>query len=199
MIEYIFPPNCKFENEIVSWLKTTLDLRNDKRGIVLLTHHQYYSAFEKDYTKPAEQIAEIIGNERKVLWFWGHEHRLAIYGKYKSKNGITAYGRCIGHGAMPVEFKEKVKTEKVANCNLILYDERVNTEIENIKIGYNGFVILNVDGMELKADYFDINNELLLREIWTYDFQTGEIKGKEIKLFADDLSVYADDINRAIN
>ena len=45
-------------------------------GIVLLSHHQYFSAFDEWYVKPAQQLAEFIN--RPVLWFWGHEHRLAL-------------------------------------------------------------------------------------------------------------------------
>lgn len=198
VIEWIFPAKCEFEEGIMNWLDKTLDLKNDKRGIVLLTHHQYCSAFEGEYKKPAEQMASIIGQERNVLWFWGHEHRLSVYGKYKSEKGITAYGRCIGHGGMPVEFKEKVKEDKAKECSLILFDQRVCERVENIDIGFNGFVMLNINEEELSAEYVDIKNKVLFKEVWTSDKQTGQIKGKEINIISNDLSIYERDVNKAI-
>jgi hypothetical protein len=87
--------------EIIKWLKEELKVEDSNRGVVLLTHHQHTSAFDKTYPAAARQLAEVFG-KRKVLWFWGHEHRLALYGQFKTDGGITAYGRCIGHGGMPV-------------------------------------------------------------------------------------------------
>ncbi|MDQ3020801.1 MAG: metallophosphoesterase [Bacteroidota bacterium] len=201
IIEFIFPAKCELEESIMNWLDKTLDLKNDKRGIVILTHHQYCSAFEGDYKKSAEQLASIIGKERNVLWFWGHEHRLTAYGKYKTENGITAYGRCIGHGGMPVEFKEKIKEDKAKECNLVLYDDRKLTKIENMDIGYNGFAMLNINGEELSAEYIDSNDEMLFKEVWISDNQSGQIKGKEIIVNCKDKDfiVYADDVKKAIS
>jgi len=198
IIEYIFKAKHNFHDDIMKWLEGTLDIKNDKRGIIFLTHHQYCSAFEEDYKKAAEQLALLIGSERKVLWFWGHEHRLAVYGKYKREKGLTVYGRCIGNGGMPVEFKHKIKDDKAKECNLVLYDERKNTEIKDINIGYNGFVLLNINETELTAEYFDIHNELLFKETWTADNLSGEIKGKEIEIISRDLTLYQNDIKKAI-
>ncbi len=189
LIEYVLKPKCGFPADIMEWLEKTLDLKNDKRGIVLLTHHQYCSAFEEEYNKPAEQLASIIGEDRNVLWYWGHEHRLAVYGKFKRGKGITAYGRCIGHGGMPVEFKNKMKPDKAKETNLILYDERKNTEIKDIDIGYNGYVMMNIKGAELTSEYFDIHNELLLRERWTTDYQ-GNVKLLNLDIISKELTLF---------
>ena len=62
--------------------------------LILLSHHGPHSAFEGWYQIPAKQLAKLI--HRPVTWFWGHEHRLAIYEKFSVKEGIEAYGRCIG-------------------------------------------------------------------------------------------------------
>ncbi|HMQ68737.1 MAG TPA: metallophosphoesterase [Ignavibacteria bacterium] len=189
IIEYIFKPKCGFHEDIIDWLKNTLDLKNDKRGLVFLTHHQYCSAFEEEYNKPAEQLAEIIGGDREVLWYWGHEHRLAVYGKFQRGNGITAYGRCIGNGGMPVEFKNKLKEDKAKECNLILHDQRKNIEIKNVDIGYNGFLIMKINDAQLKTEYFDINNKHLLTEEWTADNNSDKIKLVKMDVIDKELSV----------
>ncbi|HLA90170.1 MAG TPA: metallophosphoesterase, partial [Gemmatimonadaceae bacterium] len=48
----------------------------DKRPVVLLSHHQPLSAFEADYPVLRPQLAPFL--DRVLLWFWGHEHRLAL-------------------------------------------------------------------------------------------------------------------------
>jgi hypothetical protein len=128
-----FLTNGKLPEPLIEWLKNTVCLKDDKRGIVFLSHHQYTSGFEeeKSYEVPAEQLAQIIGQHRKVLWVWGHEHRFAMYGKYKSRRGITAYGRCIGHGGMPVELEKiKVNSRNASKSKLICYDARVKETID---------------------------------------------------------------------
>ncbi|MBK8551018.1 MAG: hypothetical protein IPL53_08160 [Ignavibacteria bacterium] len=162
-----------------------------------MTHHQYCSAFEEEYSKPAEQLASVIGEDREVLWYWGHEHRLAVYGKFKRDKGITAYGRCIGHGGMPVEFKAKLKPEKVKECSLILHDARKNIEIKDVEIGYNGYVMMNINGTELKAEYYDIRDELLLTEKWKAD-GTGNIKLNSLDIISKELSVSKENLNKPV-
>lgn len=195
LIEYIFKPKCGFPDDIIKWLSETLNLKNDKRGLVFLTHHQYYSAFEEEYNKPAEQLASIIGDDREVLWYWGHEHRLAIYGKNKREKGITAFGRCIGHGGMPVEFKAKLDQDKAIKYDLQIHDARKNTEIKNIDIGYNGYVIMNINGTALATEYYDIRDELLLTEKWEAA-ETGNINLMSMDIYSKELSVIKENVKK---
>lgn len=198
VIEYLFKPKYDLHEDIIDWFEKNVNLKNDKRGLIFLTHHQYCSAFEEEFRKTAEQLASIIGEERVVLWFWGHEHRLCIYGKVKSDKGITAYGRCIGNGGMPVEFKDKIKTDKGKENNLVLYDQRKNTEIKEVEIGYNGFAILKIENEKLSAEYFDIHNELLVKESWVADNQTGNVRGENFEVVNKNLTIFANDISKAI-
>jgi len=57
-------------------LKEMVRPEEDPRGVILLSHHQNYSGFQDQYAKPAQQLWN-AGLQRRVLWFWGHEHRLA--------------------------------------------------------------------------------------------------------------------------
>jgi hypothetical protein len=167
----IFPfllPGCKLHDDILKWLRNEVRLQDDRdRGLILLTHHQYCSEFEEHYTKAAKQLAEFIG--RPVLWFWGHEHRLAIYHLQGSEK-IQAHGRCIGHGGMPVQRRDPRNPEQ-----LIYFDNRVYAEDDNF--GWNGYVTLEFDGPQLCVRYFDIgsirggSNNLLFQENWTVSGQ----------------------------
>ena len=97
----LFKPRCTLPEVMLRWLREVVNPDGDQRGLILLTHHGCYSAFSEWYQIPARQLADVI--HQPVIWFWGHEHKLAIYDRYCVANGIEAYGRCIGHGGMPVE------------------------------------------------------------------------------------------------
>ena len=86
---------------LVQWVKEVVRPAEDRRGLILLSHHQDYSGFQDHYAKPAQQLWD-AGVQKRVLWFWGHEHRLAGYDVHGT-GLLKSYGRCVGHGGMPVE------------------------------------------------------------------------------------------------
>ena len=161
ILEYIFSPSCKLRKEELRWLQGKVNPKGDKRGLILLTHHQYCSAFDQEYPKPAQQLSKLI--DRPVLWLWGHEHRMAVYGKFVNKGGIQSYGRCIGHGGMPVDINPKFKR---TDRPLAAYDNRLYPSPENITVGYNGFANLTFKENRLLIEYRDLKNDLLLIENW---------------------------------
>ncbi len=187
--EYIVPPSCKFPDPLLAWLRDPARLAADKRGLILLTHHPYFSAFERAYEKPGQQLAEFI--RRPVLWFWGHEHRLALYGRYAHREGIEAYGRCMGHGGMPIEDFEQRPKAGYRKYKLVIYDARFNQLAGHTRVGFNGFVNLTFSGSQVHIDYRDINDHSLLTEAWAADPSTGELKALGIQL-KQDLSVPKD-------
>ena len=78
---------------------------------LLISHHQLFSPYAsigKMEAKPAalgaynthllEVFRAPLEQGKIAAWFWGHEHNLAIYEPY----GPLRFGRCIGHGAVPV-------------------------------------------------------------------------------------------------
>ncbi|MFN8356720.1 MAG: metallophosphoesterase [Spirosomataceae bacterium] len=189
IIEFLFQPNCELRDEQVNWLREVVKLgdETDKRGLVILSHHQYFSGFEGNYPRPAQQLAEIMGNaQRDVLWYWGHEHRLAIYNLHQLENGIPAYGRCIGHGGMPVDIptgEHPLDVEKAQEHSLLYYDRQYRRVLDGKKevfLGNNGYVKLTFDGPTLRADHYQawrdetrhqVERVLVLTELITTDTQ----------------------------
>lgn len=150
----------KLEDQLIDWLRNTVKPVQRSLATIILSHHQYFSAFEGEYPKPAEQLLEFFAHQ-DVLWLWGHEHRMAVYGKY-APAGIAAYGRCIGHGGMPVEL---ASPKSGAKAPLQFYDGSVYNAKMNV--GFNGFVNLTLDGNTATLDYRRLDNTQVLEERFT--------------------------------
>ena len=136
----LLPWLVRFQPAMLEWLERNVLSTNDDRPIVLLSHHQWFSAFEREYQKLGRDLGS---DSRYLLWFWGHEHRLAGYGPYRTHpGGPLIRGRCIGHGGMPTEdVHEPVRRER----NLIFHDSRVAGTVDATEVGYNGFAMLDFD------------------------------------------------------
>jgi hypothetical protein len=208
-------PNYKLELHKIQreWLEKTVKLNDDRRGIIILSHHQCFSAFEDEFPRPGEYISSLLEPGRDILWLWGHEHWFSIYGANKMENGSNVFARCVGNSGMPVEINRKKqpkgpKSEEVAhakNRNLVLYDNRQREIIDKkISLGYNGYVMMNFEANKLSIDYFDDNDKQeesrkILQEEWAIDTATGKLTGikitdlttnneKKLKVFAPDIA-----------
>jgi hypothetical protein len=187
----------RLRDELVAWLSDTVKPTKDNRGIILLSHHQCFSAFEKDEFKAfIPQLLPLLG-QRNVLWFWGHEHRLSFYGYNPLGSNTGCFARCIGHGGMPVELssftvKSSQPSDK-ANANLVFYDERKRIQMDgNIALGHNGYVILEINGQDLAVKYYDDSfvdasgvRSPIVEEQWSIDTATGALTGKNIIDYTD--------------
>lgn len=68
------------------------------RKVVLLSHHQPFSVFEKQGPKLIDALRPHLDAGRIFAWYWGHEHRCMIYGRHPR---WRFYGRLIGHSGYP--------------------------------------------------------------------------------------------------
>lgn len=160
--------------ELLDWLATVVLRDQGNCGVIVLSHHQYYSGFEDRFPKPAQQLWE-TGIKGPVLWFWGHEHRLAGYDLYGSQQ-LQAFGRCVGHSGMPLSLGPPQKTPTPS-----FYDNRKGAS----GYGVNGHVNLSFDGPNLTATYVDLDGTEILRETWSVD-AAGSIQfGSRTKLTSD--------------
>jgi hypothetical protein len=188
---------CKLDEALLNWLQNRVQPRNFAGAIILLGHHPYCSAFEKGYVRPATQLKGLFG-DRCVLWFWGHEHRFAIYGKYKPEAGVPAFGRCIGHGGMPVSLGNPNPKSKAP---LVVYDNRRYDNLDGAFVGFNGFANLFFNESKLTVEYFSLprllqsNYSLLVRETWQSN--AGDLEGAGISIIQDGLTQANPDLNVA--
>jgi len=180
--------SCPLNLKLLAWLREIVRPKDDKRGIILLSHHQYYTVFPDDhsYTLPAQQLKEFI--DRPALWFWGHEHRLAGYELWGPKD-LQVHGRCIGHGGMPVRPQPPPRRE---GSHLLFYDNRYYKDGFN----HNGYATLEFRGPRMTARYFDISginpgasDRLLLEEQWKVD-SAGAVVRESLRQLCRDVDFY---------
>ena len=161
--EFLSDPGCSLPRPLMEWLENTVRPQpDDARGIILLSHHQYYSAYDDAFPKAAKQMAAIF--KRPVLWFWGHEHRMTIYDRFSVPDGLVAHGRCIGHGGMPVDLPPAKPAHP--ECPVLFVDRRPYKNDEKLDIGMNGFARLIFRGQQLQADYVDLDGAVIYTETW---------------------------------
>jgi hypothetical protein len=177
----------------IDWLRDVVKIgdESDKRGLIFLSHHQYYSAFvgESGYPKAAFRIAELLPpnmvENRRVIWFWGHEHRLAFYDLTKIPKGISAYGRCIGHGGMP-QTSHKFDKDKAQRYNLRYYDAQSKILDATLTVARNGYARLILNKNRVQIDYVQAENTIkneeagfkgtiVATEEWTVDMESGHL------------------------
>jgi Calcineurin-like phosphoesterase len=179
-----FKPNCRIPEPVLAWLDAVVKPNDDGRGLILLSHHGSHSAFSDWYKIPARQLAGAI--RRPAMWFWGHEHKLAIYDRFGPPDGIRTFGRCIGHGGMPVEKAPHPQ----ADCPVIGWDNRRYDNGEKIDVGYNGHANLTFDGASLRIEYVDLLGKALFNETWSADVKSGTLSGPQLQKTSDDPHVH---------
>lgn len=85
------------------------------------------------------------------------------------------YGRCIGHGGMPIELSSK-EFEKDPGKNgfekLVFVDRRQMLKTDSYPLGMNGYSIVKLNAAELTVEYYD-ENGMLFFETWAADGDGG--------------------------
>lgn len=134
----------------------------DRRPVLLLSHHQWFSAFDSEYPRVGANVAPYL--DRVLLWFWGHEHRFAAYAPFGLEGARQVRARCIGHGGMPVEIGA---TMRRSDRNLACWDTRYAGSLDGVPIGYCGYALLDLSGPTLTVAHNDETGATLLTERWT--------------------------------
>jgi hypothetical protein len=130
------------------------------RRTVLLSHHQLFSAYEPIGGAAVNQhlldpFRDVLG--QVTAWFWGHEHRLDIYGP----NLGLSCGRCLGCSAIPV-FVEHDHYD--AKFDVPLVPDPADPG-NPIRLGDDGtvynhaYAILRLDGTTATVAYYQDSDE----------------------------------------
>jgi len=119
----------------------------DDRPFMLLSHHQLFSSYERPGPYLRDELAPLLDGGRIRAWFWGHEHKCVIHEPY---DGLP-YGRCLGHGGVPVYAVDEAKHSEPA----VKWVERraIDGFIEQWAVF--GFAVLDFDGAHVEVSYID--------------------------------------------
>lgn len=131
------------------WVEDTV--AGSHRKVLLLSHHQLYSAHEWRSSHPIDDVLQpVLETGRVRAWFWGHEHRCTLYGAHRG----VAFGRCIGHGGVPVYMWQRadatVKPPPIYEYRAFLQDRLARWALF-------GFAVLDFDGPTIVVRYIDEN------------------------------------------
>jgi len=143
----------------------------EKRNI-FLSHNQPVSAHLPEF-----EVAQALMSEARILieefglhsiygWFFGHEHRCAIY----DDNDISAMfrARLIGNGAIghhPQEETAPAVDETGAHTNPFVWVNKRSLEDKGI-VAISSFALLSLDGDSIDVEYIDEDGFVGYRESW---------------------------------
>lgn len=181
----------KLPAELSEWLRGILKADSkDPKGLIFFSHHQYISALDSrgDYPKPGKQISRMLNSVRRVLWIYGHEHRLAGY-QLQARRGadnLEVYGRAVGIGseADTIDLgSNKIDTLRLRDPKKPL--DFVDNRKANPggQVGYPGWADLIFTGPELRIDYHTVDLDLGTQEIVlteTFKADAGNVTRKQV-------------------
>ncbi len=151
------------------WLLNLVKNAGDRR-VVLFSHHQPYSLYEKQGPELVRQLGKLLDQQRIHAWYWGHEHRCVVYDQHPLWGVL---GRCVGHSAFPY-FRDKFNQplaspgwQKVPGKNLVpgarvLDGPNKYVTGSSKKYGPNGYVVLEFDDRDLKEVFLNPNGTPIL-------------------------------------
>jgi hypothetical protein len=121
------------------------------KNLVLMSHHQPFSSFESNY--PGVESA--LHRAKVHTWFWGHEHRFAMYLPRPNLQNP----RLIGHSGVPVWTKAPWKfwTGKQPKDVQYVGTKGFRSGLESFQLF--GFAILDFQGGKIHATYIDEHGE----------------------------------------
>lgn len=144
------------------WLVNLVRNAGDRR-VVLFSHHQPFSLYEKQGPKLIGQLGPLLEQRNIHAWYWGHEHRCVVYDPHPLW-GLR--GRCVGHSAFPYfrdNFDHALDApgwQSVLGKNLVpgarvLDGPNDYIESKKSKYGPNGYVVLEFDDRDLRERYMN--------------------------------------------
>ena len=150
------------------WHQSQL-LAAGSRKIILISHHQLFSAFATigtGYQNPflTKNLADwrAAGVSNITVWLWGHEHLLEIYAPPASDgSGLPVLGRCVGHGAFPIfdnsgDYNKQPQSPIPLQTAAGFPNGYIQTGVDG-QVYASGFAMLTLGAEDGKADYYQVD------------------------------------------
>jgi hypothetical protein len=154
---YKEPDRPDLEAPQVPWLEQLLAAGN-RPATILLTHHQPFSAWEAIHTPLAGTVCGAIGQRRVEAWFWGHEHRCAVYKPgidYGAFHDHAAYTAIVGHGGVPnLVSGPDVHPLDAVGAESVLWQNTDTYTVAEDTWSYGGFAVIDIHGDAATIQYY---------------------------------------------
>jgi hypothetical protein len=134
------------------WVNNLVANKGNKK-VVLLSHHPLFSAFDPISGSSVNSVllSQLQASIPNVTaWFWGHEHRLAIYDPFQ---GLER-GRCLGHAAVPVFADAAGDPPKFTDVPLHKESGEVLETGQEDGLFKHGFAIMKLNGTNATVSYY---------------------------------------------
>lgn len=154
--------------EQAAWLQRLADA-NPRHRLMLLSHHQPFSAFEKQGPKLVAKLSPLLAAGRIAAWYWGHEHLCA---RYEEHPGWRMHGRCIGHSGFPY-FRflangqpdrtgwERFEARNYVPGGVVLDGPNAHIPGQEMLYGPNGYVTVELRGRAAHETYHAADGAVL--------------------------------------
>jgi hypothetical protein len=139
------------------WLQSLIQAASGRR-LILFSHHQPFSLRDTQGHKLAARLAAQLETRQVYAWYWGHEHRCALYEPHPVWGFL---GRCAGHGGFPY-FRSDSDRERLDRPVFVRHPSRnlapgaeildgPNPLVPGFEADYgpHGFLTLEFDGPRL--------------------------------------------------
>lgn len=159
----------------LAWLETAIEraAQHDQK-LILLSHHQPWSAFGDGPHPPLwkralalwrrlkamltgrrtstvtalwQKVQPLLATHRADAWFWGHEHRLALY----KPTAEIERPRLVGNGGVPSEVTD---ASYYTNKNSLLFDYETPYPGDPTWCQF-AFAVVDIDDDQFSETYFD--------------------------------------------
>ena len=124
--------------------------RKPAKKSMLLTHHQPFSAWESDSPLLVNALRPVFKLGKIDAWFWGHEHRCAVYRNAK----YVKFASLLGHGGVPVKVGSRGKRTAAAPFT---YEYR---DTHESGYRYLGFAVADLDGSSCTMNFYNERGDL---------------------------------------
>ena len=158
-----------------NWLIDLLK-NGSKRANIFLTHHQPVSAHSIEWndSKPLRAdieellMTEGVGKDAIFGWFFGHEHRCALY----DDSELSYNARLIGNGCIPHDVQREKQED--SGCTPVAFFNKRETR-PGSGTAVSSFAELRFGGPELLINYCNEDNGTWGTELW--DATKGRLGG----------------------
>ncbi len=126
---------------------------NRQKGGILLTHHQPFSGFgDTDSPKMVQKLAPALDEGLLRAWFWGHEHRCAVYKPWRN----VQYPCLTGNAGVPVPWKNSPQPPPVR------WQWADSKEIGGEKFTTMGCVVLDFTDDKVTVTFYNEDGNLIV-------------------------------------